>query len=193
VSIETSLVGLPGALAIAAGVAVADSVHGVPVPADALNRAFARDVGEPGRLCPIELSDRTLIVDDSYNANPASVRASVEAAREIATARSARLVLVIGEMRELGSYSSVEHASLGEHLADSGAVALFALGGEAERFVAPARARGIEAAFFELAEGAVEAVARAVAPGDVVLVKASRGVHAEHVVEALIRERGRAA
>jgi UDP-N-acetylmuramoyl-tripeptide--D-alanyl-D-alanine ligase len=190
---DTSLVGLPGALAVAASVAVADCVHGSPVPAVALSRALSHDVGEPGRLRPIELSDRTLVVDDTYNANPASMRASVEAAREIAAARSARLVLVIGEMRELGSYSPVEHASLGEHLADSGAVVLFALGGEAERFIAPARAKGIIAAFYERAEGAVEAVASAVEPGDVVLVKASRGVHAEHVVEALIRERGLAA
>jgi UDP-N-acetylmuramoyl-tripeptide--D-alanyl-D-alanine ligase len=139
------------------------------------------------------LSDRTVVLDDSYNANPASIRAAVATAREIADDRGARLVLVLGEMRELGAESESEHLGIGKDVAASGAAALIAVGGEAARFVPEASASGVDASFAEDSELAVALVLSRVRPGDVVLVKASRGVHAERVVEELIRAKGLAA
>jgi UDP-N-acetylmuramoyl-tripeptide--D-alanyl-D-alanine ligase len=191
---EVPLFGPPGALAIAAAVAAADRVAGRAVPADRLARALATNaLGESGRLRPVELSDRTVVLDDTYNANPASIRAAVATAREIADDRAARLVLVLGEMRELGPSSADEHDSVGKDVAASGAAVLVAVAGEAERFVAPAAALGISAKFAADAERAVAEVLSSVRPGDVVLVKASRGVRAERIVEALVSAKGRAA
>jgi UDP-N-acetylmuramoyl-tripeptide--D-alanyl-D-alanine ligase len=195
ITLEVPLLGLPGALAIAAATAVADRVaKGSVVAEGRLSQAFSSGtLGEPGRLRPVELKDRTVILDDTYNANPASIRAAVATAREIADDRSARLILVVGEMRELGPTSAAEHVSVGQELGESGAAALIAIGGDAELFVAPAMAAGIDASFAADSEKAVELVLGRVRSGDVVLVKASRGVHAERVVEGLIRAKGRAA
>jgi UDP-N-acetylmuramoyl-tripeptide--D-alanyl-D-alanine ligase len=194
ITLEVPLIGMPGALAIAAATAVADRVGGRAVSADLLSSAFnAGGMGEPGRLRLVELSDHTVVVDDSYNANPASIRAAVATAREIADDRGARLVLVVGEMRELGDDSAAEHDGVGRHIGASGAVALIAVCGDAVRFVAPALGCGVNAIFAVDAEEAITELLRRVRPGDVVLVKASRGVHAERVVEELIRVKGRAA
>jgi len=175
-------------------VAAADRVAGRSVPADRLEKALgAGAIGEPGRLRPFELSDHTVVLDDSYNANPASVRAAVATAREIADDRGARLILVLGEMRELGAQTVPQHERVGRDIGESGAAVLVAVGGEAARFVAPAVAFGVDASFADDAKHAAGEVLRRVRPGDVVLVKASRGVHVEHVVEELIRVKGRAA
>lgn len=194
ITLDVPLLGSPGALAVAAATAVADRVSGRPAPADRLSNAFnAGGLGEPGRLSAIELSDHTVVLDDSYNANPASVRAAVATAREIADDRGARLVLVLGEMRELGAESRLEHDCIGRDVGASGAAALIAISGDAALFVAPAAASGLDATFAADAEHAITELLGRVRPGDVVLVKASRGVHAERVVEALIRVKGRAA
>jgi UDP-N-acetylmuramoyl-tripeptide--D-alanyl-D-alanine ligase len=194
IALDVQLFGLPGALAVAAAVAVADRIAARTVPVDRLASAFARGtLGEPGRLRPIELGDHTVVLDDSYNANPASVRAAVTAARELADDRSARLMLVLGEMRELGALSPSEHEAVGEFVGESGAAGLVAVGGDAARFVPKAAALGVDAAFAPDSDQAVAEVLVRVRPGDVVLVKASRGVQAERIVEALVRAKGRAA
>lgn len=194
ITLDVPLLGSPGALAIAAATAVADRVNGRSAPVDRLSGAFnAGKLGEPGRLSVIELTDHTVVLDDSYNANPASIRAAVGTAREIADDRGARLLLVLGEMRELGLESQAAHESVSRDIGASGAAALVAVSGDAVLFVAPAAASGIDATFAADADVAVRELLRRVRPGDVVLVKASRGVHAERVVEALIRTKGRAA
>ena len=194
VELTTPLVGEPGALAVCAALAVAEQVIDGPLDVE----AFARGLGhptvvEPGRLVPIPLADGTLLLDDSYNANPASVQSSVRAARELAEQRGARLVLVVGEMRELGETSRGEHAQLGAWLAASGAELLVAVGGHAQLFVEPAEQAGIAACFAPDAAAAAKIATQRVQPGDVVLVKASRGVHSEQVVQSLREARGSAA
>jgi UDP-N-acetylmuramoyl-tripeptide--D-alanyl-D-alanine ligase len=193
-TLTVPLLGTPGALAIAAAVAVADRVAGRPVAAERLQAVLdAGALGEPGRLRPVELGDRTLVLDDTYNANPASVRAALATAREIADDRAARLVLVLGEMRELGPESRALHEQVGEDIAASGASLLVAIGGDARCFVGRAEQAGIEATFAADSAQAAPLVLARVRPGDVVLVKASRGVRAEEVVTRLVQGKGRAA
>src|SRR5262249_2857535 len=155
IALDVPLLGLPGALSVAAAVAAADRVSSRSVPKERLARALSREaLGEPGRLRAVELSDHTVVLDDSYNANPASVRAAVATAREIADDRGARLILVLGEMRELGVETVPQHERLGRDIGESGAAVLVAVGGEAARFVAPAMAQGVDAAFADDAQGA---------------------------------------
>ena len=191
VRVETRLLGASGALALAGGLAVAERVVGEPLPMSVIERAVAQlGAGEAQRLCPVELSDGSVVIDDTYNANPASVLSSAETAREIARERGARLLLVVGEMRELGSFSVSEHQELGRALAILEAQALIAVGGDAAHLAAAAGPRATFAKDADEALGSVLALWQA---GDVVLVKASRGVRAERVVEGLIRAKGRAA
>jgi UDP-N-acetylmuramoyl-tripeptide--D-alanyl-D-alanine ligase len=192
VELETSLLGDAGAYAALAALAVAEWVsHAAVEPA--LVSAALSAAGEPGRLTPVELADGTLVLDDTYNSNPASVQSSLATARELAQARAARLVLVIGEMRELGALSAEQHAHVAEMLSQSGAAVLVAIAGDAALFVAPAERAGLDASFAETAEAALALLLPRLAPKDVVLVKASRGVRAERLVRGLVEARGRTA
>jgi UDP-N-acetylmuramoyl-tripeptide--D-alanyl-D-alanine ligase len=67
-----------------------------------------------GRLVPLEGSHGSIVIDDTYNANPASMAVSIAAARDLAVARGGRALLVLGDMRELGALSREEHEKLGK-------------------------------------------------------------------------------
>jgi UDP-N-acetylmuramoyl-tripeptide--D-alanyl-D-alanine ligase len=75
---------------------------------------------------------------------------------------------------------------VGVALGESGAHALIAVGGDALHYVDEASARGVEAIFVEDAQSALELARSRIRPGDLVLVKASRGVRAERIVQGLI-------
>jgi UDP-N-acetylmuramoyl-tripeptide--D-alanyl-D-alanine ligase len=153
---------------------------------DALRRA-ARAMGEvapvPGRLVPRALRG-ALVLDDTYNASPRAVRAALEAARELADARGARLVVALGDMLELGALSASLHEEVGRDVAAAGAAVFVACGAEMRR-----AARSAEGAREVLAvdrsEEAGACLRARVAAGDVVLVKGSRGTRMERAVAAL--------
>jgi len=190
--LETPLLGDAGAYATLAALAVGEWLTQAALLPEQVSLALSA-AGEPGRLTPLELADGTIVLDDSYNSNPASVKSSLATAREIAQARSARLVLVIGEMRELGALAAEQHAEVGSWFAESGAALLVAIMGEAVRFVAPAQRAGLEAHFAETSELALGVLLQHLKPKDVVLVKASRGVHAERLVRGLCDAKGQSA
>jgi UDP-N-acetylmuramoyl-tripeptide--D-alanyl-D-alanine ligase len=141
-----------------------------------------------GRMQVRQLADGTTILDDTYNANPQSMRAALRTLGEVAAGR--RAVVVLGEMRELGDVAPAEHASLGRAIVDAAARVAVSCGGLADlALVEPERA-GVVALRAADADGAARALLELALPGDVVLVKASRSVGAERVVEALIAARG---
>ncbi|MCL4839125.1 MAG: UDP-N-acetylmuramoyl-tripeptide--D-alanyl-D-alanine ligase, partial [Thermoanaerobaculia bacterium] len=157
----------------------------------AVARALAAVPAVPGRLAPRELGG-VLLLDDTYNANPRSVRAALAAACEAAAARGGRLVVALGDMLELGAESERAHREIVREVGATGAALVVAVGPET---TAAARAVHL-AADTLLAEDAAEisgAFAGAVRAGDVVLVKGSRGMRMERLVAALERDRGGAA
>jgi len=183
--LELSLLGDAGVYAALAAVAVTHAL-GLELPdAASISLALSR-AGEPGRLEAHELADGTVVLDDAYNSNPASAMASLKTAVELARERRARLVLVFGEMRELGALSAREHARVGEAVGQSGAAELVAVSGDARLFLVAAKNAGIHGEFTADADAALVAVRGRLRPGDVVLVKASRGVRCERVVAGLV-------
>lgn len=133
---------------------------------------------DPGRLHATERADGTVVIDDAYNANPASMRASIETAREIAVSLERRLVLVLGAMYELGAGSDALHEEVGRAAAAARPAVLIVVGGG----VAEPLARAAEQAHLA---GVVRAADRSAAESlaaqlierrDVVLVKASNGL-----------------
>lgn len=192
-SVTVPWIGRPGAYAVAAAVAAAEAVTGVTLSAAELEAAFERNArAEPGRLVPLRLANDAVVLDDTYNSNPASLASSVAAAAEIARARGGRLLLVLGEMRELGEDSPRLHREAGEALVDAGAALVVAVGGDARWLLEPFERAHVATLFALDAQTAAPHVVRALAPRDVVLVKASRGVRAERVVEALLETYGSA-
>ncbi len=129
------------------------------------------------------------ILDDSYNSNPAAMERALESLRT-ASPRGRR-VLVSGDMLELGDYGRPAHARLGRQAAASGIDLFVAVGPLSARAADAARAAGApEVRHFPDSEEAASYVASAVRPGDLVLVKGSRGMKMERVVRALLAEGG---
>ena len=189
--VRLPLLGEAAAVDLAAALAAAESVAG-PIDDAALAVAlraprFKRfEVG--GRMQARRMADGTLVLDDTYNANPQSVRAALRTLGEIAAGR--RAVVVLGEMRELGPVGPAEHESLGAAIAESGASLAVSCGGLADLAIGAAERAGVETVRGTDAEEAARLAVERVAAGDVVLVKASRSVGAERVVAALASARG---
>ena len=193
VEVDSPLLGEAGALAVAGSLAVAEWAVGRAAKIDELRAALSplADAGD-GRLSVVPLADGTLVIDDSYNANPASMEASLRAACDVAESEKRRLVVVLGEMRELGPMSTREHDKIGELVARADVSEVIGVGGEAERITRQAARAGKSAWFALDAEQAIGTVLSRVLARDVVLVKGSRGVATEKIVRALIEARGRA-
>ena len=185
-ALDIPLLGLPGAYAITAALAASEVLLGETLRAADVARALARpELGEPGRLCAFTLADGSLLIDDTYNASPASMRSSVTVARELADRRGARLLLALGEMRELGALSESAHRELGQALVPARPAFVVGFGGHAELVLeAPSKA-GIPARFVADAPAALALLRTERAPGDVILVKASRSLGAERIVAGL--------
>jgi UDP-N-acetylmuramoyl-tripeptide--D-alanyl-D-alanine ligase len=191
---HVSTLGDAGAYAACAALCAVETLMGREVPAEALNRAFASSIArEAGRLCPVELSGGILLLDDTYNANPESVESSLRTARKLADQRGAQLLLVLGEMRELGALSRELHLRVGAAAAAHTPTRLIAVAGDARLIHEAAVARGVESEFVADSEGAAELLLSRLSAPAVVLVKASRGVRAEKVVQRVIAARGPAA
>ena len=184
-ALRIPLLGEAGAYASAAAVAVVLAATSGGAELDACARALETAEGEQGRLRPRQLASGVIVIDDAYNANPGSMAASIRSASELATSMGRELVLVLGEMRELGVDSDREHRRLGEIAAASGAKKIVAVKGSAELIWQAASGRGAPAEFAADALQAVPLVTQALCGREIVLVKGSRAVALERVVAAL--------
>ncbi len=123
------------------------------------------------------------ILDDCYNANPASMMAAL---RTLGTLRgTAGAVAVLGDMLELGPDENALHAQVGVASADCALSLLIAVGARAAHIAAAAAERGVATLHVDSAEAAAQAVAKATAAGDWVLIKGSRGMALETVLDHL--------
>ncbi len=129
------------------------------------------------------------ILDDTYNANPVSVRAALETLA--ASARERRRVVVLGDMLELGPITDAVHREMGAAVAASGAAEFIGLGRACRGAVEAAREAGLAESHYAASfEDTVALLLKRLVPGDVVLVKGSRGMRMERVVDALLARFG---
>ncbi|MDJ0610530.1 MAG: UDP-N-acetylmuramoylalanyl-D-glutamyl-2,6-diaminopimelate--D-alanyl-D-alanine ligase [Kiloniellales bacterium] len=180
-------VGLPGDHWVENSLAVLATVA-------ALGADLAAAAGELAGLQPLKGrgAQRSLalpgggftLIDDSYNANPTSMRAAFQVLRLAAPGAGGRRLAVLGDMLELGSASRNMHADLSEPLLEAGIDLVFTCGADMAALdeALPAERRGGHAA--DSAKLA-PLVAAALRPGDVVLVKGSLGSRMANVIEAL--------
>ena len=132
----------------------------------------------------IEMRHGVRIIVDCYNANPASTRAALRLLAE--SKATGRRIAVLGDMLELGPTTAALHAEVGAYVAQQGIDALIASGPLSLNLAQGARAAGMNAVHEAAdAPAAAAELLTLVQPGDVVLVKASRGMRLERVVEAL--------
>jgi UDP-N-acetylmuramoyl-tripeptide--D-alanyl-D-alanine ligase len=128
------------------------------------------------------------VVNDCYNSNPKALDAMVDA---LAAMPARRRIVVAGEMLELGAAGEELHRRAGHHMAEKKIDALLGVRGLAQAMVEGAAAAGVRAEFVATPEAAGEWLAREARDGDVVLLKASRGVKLEKALETWKAQLGR--
>jgi UDP-N-acetylmuramoyl-tripeptide--D-alanyl-D-alanine ligase len=183
--VRLPLAGAHNALNGAGALAVAHAAGVTPLAAAAAMETVALP---PHRAAVVPAGGRT-ILDDCYNANPASMSAALSAvvAAVGGNTASARAFAVLGDMLELGADSEELHRALGRE-AGMRLAGVVSLGNFADAIADGARAAGLAADRAQVAaspEQAAAVIASWTAPGDWILVKASRGMRLERVVDAL--------
>ena len=143
-------------------------------------------IGALGTLVPADKRGQVVqvgnikVVNDCYNSNPKALEAMVDA---LAAMPAKRRIVVAGEMLELGPTGEQMHRASGQHIANAKIDVLVGVRGLAQPMVEAAKAAGLRAEFVATPEEAGEWLAREAKDGDVVLLKASRGVKLEKALE----------
>ena len=144
------------------------------------------------RLPPLRLqlskAGGVTIVDDTYNANPMSVRGALEAVRDMHLPDGGRWHLVLGDLLELGDDASSFHRHLGEEIAESSVFArMWTVGKESRHAAESATVHGLEADAVSVSESdrLMRDLCQELRPGDGVLFKASRGLALDVVARGL--------
>jgi UDP-N-acetylmuramoyl-tripeptide--D-alanyl-D-alanine ligase len=134
------------------------------------------------------LSGGTVLYDDSYNSNPRALEAALAS---LAGVQAGRRVAVLGDMLELGEKEGEFHRQAGRVLARSGWDVLVAVGPLASLIAEGALESGLDRGsihLFQDSGSAAARITRLIRPGDLVLVKGSRGIKTDIIVDAVIRE-----
>ena len=145
-----------------------------------------QDVGAQLRLVVVRGINGATLLDDTYNASPASMLAALNLLEDMAVG-DGRRIAVLGDMMELGSQEEEGHRLVGARAADV-ADFLLTVGPKARWTAHEAKAAGQPSGSVRAVENAAEAIAllrTVIGPGDVVLVKGSRAAHMDDVVAAL--------
>jgi len=163
--------------------AAAAVAHALDVSVATIQRGLEAAQPVKGRLQRHSLPGGWTLIDDSYNANPASTEAAIAAV----AAEPGEAWLVLGDMRELGPQAPVLHARIGGVARAAGISRLYAVGGLA---AAAAGTFGSKARYFANQSELIAALSADVHPGVSVLVKGSRGSAMDRVVRALLEGSG---
>ncbi|HEV8239255.1 MAG TPA: UDP-N-acetylmuramoyl-tripeptide--D-alanyl-D-alanine ligase [Thermoanaerobaculia bacterium] len=164
--------------------AAAACAHTLGVPLAAIVEAAASAAPVGGRGAVRALGNGATLIDDSYNSNPVALRRALESARALPGKRH---WAVLGDMLELGPEAPRFHREEGEAAARLGFAPVAGVG-ELSRALVEGAAAGAESHWFSTAAEAAAWAKAQLRPGDVVLVKGSRGVHLEKVVAALLSD-----
>ena len=145
----------------------------------------------PGRMKLLGGIKRTLLMDDSYNASPASVHAALEVAASIPLVGEGRRLIVLGEMLELGRYAQTAHEDVGKHIA-SLPIDLLVTVGEQARDISRA---ALEAGFpqdrvftYSRSPEAGKFIQKQMSQGDIILIKGSQGSRMEKVTKEIMSD-----
>ena len=151
--------------------------------ADEISRGIRAFLPTKMRMNVIRCPGDILILNDAYNANPQSMRA---AAAVLSDSRDRRRVAVVGDMKELGVNSELFHQAVGGYFAEAGTDRLIAIGDSARFIAQGAQKAGLEnASYYPTIEEAEDALLRELRSGVTILVKASRAMEFERVVDFL--------
>jgi UDP-N-acetylmuramoyl-tripeptide--D-alanyl-D-alanine ligase len=182
---------LPGGHNVENALAALAASSSFEVPVESARRALGSFKNLPQRGEILTLPGNILVINDCYNSNPRAMERLIETLGGWPGAK--RRIVVAGEMLELGPTSPELHRRIGRKLAETAIDALVAVQGDARFFLEGALEAGMDArhaVFFPDARAAGEYCRSLLRAGDVALVKGSRGVNLEKVVELLKNSTG---
>jgi len=160
-------------LAVAVGVKLG-------VSAEEISKGFDDFIPPSGRLSVEAIKDM-VVINDAYNANPAAMMESIK----ILCSQPARKVAILGDMNELGHASQARHTEIGAFAAEMGIDILIAIGPQS-RYIH--EGFGDKCQYFPTVDEFLPQIKQSLQPGDIVLVKASRGMAFERIIDTLKTE-----
>lgn len=183
VMVELSVLGLHNVLNCVGAIAVS---HELGIPMDVAAAEFSHFSGLRQRI--IKLENRFSIIDDTYNASPDSMKASLDVLCHMET--KGRRIAVLGDMFELGENSEQYHYEIGTYIADLPIQEVIVIGEHAKMIYQGIKdtKSGIETCVFSENEEAVMYLMGTLLPEDIVLVKGSNGMHMNEIVHLLEQE-----
>lgn len=178
ITVQLNLLGMHS---VANALAAAGAALALGVELEYIRRGLARLQPVKGRACSLAGKAGAVVIDDSYNANPGSVKAAIDLLAEL----PGRRVLVLGDMGELGAWEEQSHREVGAYARERGLDSLYAVG----RLSALAVEQfGPEARLFASKAELTAALLQELAPDVRVLVKGSRSAGMEEVVAGLVEQ-----
>jgi UDP-N-acetylmuramoyl-tripeptide--D-alanyl-D-alanine ligase len=174
----TTRINAPGLHNVRNALGAAAAAIALKIPVEAIAAGLGQYSGVKGRLQTKKGLNGSTLIDDTYNANPESVRAAID----VLARASGRRILVFGDRGELGQDAARLHAELGTYAKKAAIDELVTLGTHSAR---TAESFGSGARHYERIEDLVAESTRALGPDVTVLVKGSRFMKMERVVAAL--------
>jgi len=154
------------------------------IPKGDIAKALASFTSTSMRM-EIKAANGFKVISDCYNANPSSTKMALQTLGNMRV--EGKRIAVLGDMLELGKESGNLHKQIGALVPEMNFDMLLAVGKEAKKYVEGAKSRGMKnVQYFETVPEVINELSEIVAEGDILLVKGSRGMHMEQVVEALL-------
>lgn len=171
----------PGLHNVMNALAATSAALAMDVELSAIAEGLQNYAGVKGRLQHLKGINGALVIDDTYNANPLSMKAAID----VLMAKPGEKLLVLGDMGELGDDAAALHAEIGSYAKAAGVDALFTLGTLSQNM---AEAFGAGAKHYSTAEALATELAAKLKPTSVVLVKGSRFMAMERIVKEIITD-----
>lgn len=181
---------VPGEFNVSNALAAAAVGYCLKIPLNDIKTALGSFMPVKGRLNILETLHGPHLIDDTYNANPLSVKAAIRTLSGLK--KEQRGIAALGDMLELGRASRDLHREIGAFAAASGLAKLYATGNFADAVEKGAKDSGMAAEDILCGskDDILKALKNEIKPGDWVLIKGSRGMHMETLVQALQAEYG---
>jgi UDP-N-acetylmuramoyl-tripeptide--D-alanyl-D-alanine ligase len=195
--LELALYGHSAAVDALAALAVVSALHGEGADLAAAGSGMRKLTPLSGRMRPLRGVHGALVIDDTYNANPASMLASLTTLSELAKLRNGRAIAALGDMAELGPHARAEHENIGRAVVELGLSDVLFCGPQmahaarvAQMEVKARRAKGPHVQHMAEPLASISQLTRLLDSRAAVLVKGSRSLEMERVVDALCPNQG---
>jgi len=175
----TIKISLPGKHNVMNALAAISACLSMKIDLQIIKKGLEQVAAADNRLQVVTTKEGACILNDCYNANPASLRAAID----VLVTYAGKKILVLGDMKELGAQEEALHAEMGQYAAQAGVDEVLAIGKLSKHFVT---AFNQNARHFDTKEDLIEYLRTFLAKGTTILIKGSRSMQLEEVIEKVL-------